>query len=119
MRIAFDCKGTLLGYNQDKVARLFRILQDMGHEMFIWSSMVSYTFEARELHMLNVDSEHLCSKYSREEAEEYNKPVMDIAVDDDAMYNDYLAAQRFVDVAEIPSNVEEFAKQLVESALNA
>jgi hypothetical protein len=29
MKIAFDCKGTLLGPNQDKVVRLFHTLQGL------------------------------------------------------------------------------------------
>lgn len=119
MRIAFDVKGTLIGHNQDKVVSLFHVLQDMGHEMFIWSSVLSYTFEARKLHNLDLDAEHLMSKYSTSEAGERGYPVMDIAVDDDTVYSSYLAAQRFVNVDNIPDNVEEFAKQLVESAIVA
>jgi len=109
MRIAFDCKGTLSGYHEKKVVKLFHALQDAGHELFIWSSVLSFTQDAADKHGLKIQPYHLVSKYSKSEAREQGLPTMDIAIDDDRSFSDYLAANKIVYVDEIPENFEDFA----------
>lgn len=112
MKIAFDCKGTLIGFNEEKVLKLFHILESQGHELFVWSNSIGYAFEAVKTHALNVGASHTMYKYTKGEAELEEIDVMDIAIEDDTSQT-YLAANRFIFVHEIPDNVEEFAKQFL------
>jgi hypothetical protein len=107
MKIAFDCKGTLSGYHEKKVVKLFHALQDAGHELFIWSSVYSYTHDAAAKHGLQIPEYNYVAKYSELEAREQGLPVMDIAIDDD-MFSLYLAAQKMICVDQIPENEADF-----------
>ena len=113
MRIAFDVKNTLEGHeNSGRIMNLLLLLHKQGHEIIIWSSVLSYAYRTtkriKDAYGITLDC---YSKYGTYEAEEQNLPVMDFAVEDDTS-QDYLAAQKFVWVHNIPENVEEFAQSL-------
>ena len=114
MRIAFDVKNTLEDHdNAGRVMNLLLLLHKAGHEVFVWSSVLSYayrtTIRIKEVYGITLNC---YSKYGTYESEEQNLPVMDFAVDDDITSQDYLAAKNFVWVHNIPENVEEFAQSL-------
>ena len=102
MRIAFDVVGTIDGPHQEKILRLFKLFEENGHEMFVWSTEYSYTVEAIEKHKLN--AQPMC-KYTGSEMEESGMPLMDIAIDDDqSQYR--LGTRRFIYVHNIPDNID-------------
>lgn len=103
MRIAFDVMGTLekgprrtaLRY---ALAKLFRA----GHEIFIWSNMLSYAVKVQqELELHGIEATAM-SKYSKHEAENYGG-LMDVAFEDDTSQT-YLAAKKFYFVHQLPDN---------------
>ena len=108
MKIAFDCKGTLMdGQYVRRVLELFRALQNTGHEVYIWSSEFSYTLTAAKRHGITLPDDRFLSKYSLVDAAQQGLPVMDIAIDDDKLYSNYLAAKKFVYVDTIPETIDE------------
>jgi hypothetical protein len=111
MLIAFDVKGTLQGVNQAKVRKLLQVLLSQGHEIVIWSSMISYAMDVAQELSLNVE---ISNKYSAKEAKENNKALVDIAIDDDDT-STWLAAKRLVLVRDIP---EEFGSEYVQELLS-
>lgn len=108
MKIAFDVKGTLIGYHQDKVLKLFYALQSMGCEMFVWSNSINYAFEAVKTHSLKVDAQHVMYKYTTVDVEVEGIEAMDVAIEDDRSQT-YLGAKRIIFVDEIPEEPQEMA----------
>ena len=113
MRIAFDVKGTLEGGNYSgRAMNLLLLLHKAGHEVIIWSSVLSYAYRTtvriNQAYGITLDC---YSKYGEYEREEKNLPIIDFAVEDDTS-QDYLAAKNFVWVHNIPENVEELAQSL-------
>jgi hypothetical protein len=106
MKIAFDCKGTLLGVNSnDKVVRLYRWLERKGHKLIIWSNMYSYALEAAKKHKLKGE----CTlKYGNFETEQEN--FVDVAIDDEKC--DWLATKKLILVKDIPED-ENLFEQLI------
>lgn len=109
MRIAFDVMGTLQGVNSDKVVRLFKALQDRGHDMHVWSSDFGCAMRTNNHLKLNAT---VLGKVSKIDAKEMGDELMDIAIDDDSTQT-WLAAKYIVLVRDIPSDVEAFADKLI------
>lgn len=106
MKIAFDVKGTIDGPNQDKVLRLFRALQQQGHEMVVWSSRYSYATGAVAKHSLSAEALPKTDKWGEVAESDY----MDIAIDDEPQT--WLTAKRLILVRDLPADVEAFAAAL-------
>lgn len=96
MKIAFDVLGTINGYRQSEVLRLFRSLQAKGHEMFVWSSDFGMAVNAVKTHGLNATP---LDKFSHSEAEEKGFK-MDVCIEDDHSQT-WLAARAIVFVDEM------------------
>lgn len=111
MRIAFDVKGTLDGYNETKVRALFKALHDAGHHVVVWSNSYGYAHDmAEQLKALGFNTE-ADSKYSDSDAEDRGNGMFDIAIEDDTSQT-WLAAKKLVFVHELPDDVERFAEEL-------
>lgn len=95
MKVAFDVKGTLDG-GGNRVMRLLEILKQRGHEITIWSSVYSYAAKWSEILELPATE-----KYSLFQAKRDEKPVFDVAVEDDYT-TDYLATRSYAWVDQIP-----------------
>ena len=112
MRIAFDVKGTLDGHMGPRVRILFLMLEDLGHEMFVWSNSFSYAVEAIEKHGLKATP---LDKFSSFDAHNEGKQLMDLCVEDDRM-QDYLGARGILFVDELgdsdDDNMELLTKKL-------
>jgi hypothetical protein len=106
MKIAFDCKGTLMD-GPKKVKDFFRWLQKEGHELTIWSSLYSYANDTG-IAMVADGSVDIGEKYSRFDAEAEDMTIFDFAVDDQVKDSWYLAASNFISVQELPENPNEF-----------
>lgn len=109
MRIAFDVMGTLEGRDEAKVLRLYKALQDRGHDMHIWSSSFSMAMSVNQ--RLSLDAT-VQGKFSKAEAANEGDELMDIAIDDDSSQT-WLGAKYIVLVRDIPNDVEAFADKLV------
>lgn len=98
MRVAFDVKGTIDGYNSELVLKLFKGLQAKGHEVFVWSNLYSYAVDAiKDNHLKNTEP---LQKMSRIDLEERELPQMDLAIEDDRSQT-WLGANKFVFVDEL------------------
>ena len=109
MKIAFDVKGTLHGPHEVRVKRLFNAFKELGCEMYVWSSVGSWAYNA--VTELELEAIPLL-KYSKSDALEQDDIIMDIAIDDDSL-STYLATKKLILVHTIPDDVEGFAKQLI------
>lgn len=111
MRVAFDVKGTLDGYHQAKIRKLFDVFKFRGHTVVVWSSVLSMA--AKWANALDVEC---CTKYSKVEAQEQELPFFDVAVEDD--YSSSYLATRFYawvqDVPEADEELEEFVRKYEE-----
>jgi len=105
MKVAFDCKGTLLG-REPKVVKLFKWFQKCGAEMFIWSNSYGYTQDAQKLHGLTAECMMKRTKWDLETCVNPEEEMMDIAVDDEDQ--EYLAAKNFILVRDIPEDEADF-----------
>lgn len=118
MNIAFDVKGTLDGYKKVEIRYTLKKLYDAGHKIYIWSSLFSYANEmAKSLQMRGIECEAL-EKYAKNEADAWDRPMMDLAFEDDRTQS-WLAAKRIVFVDEVPNGAREFVKELIESLKTA
>ena len=112
MKIAFDVKGTLDGYNEEKVRRLFKWFQDQGHEVHIWSNSFSYAHEMAV--KLNHPLKLVHDKYSFYDAKEMDKTVFDFCVEDDTNQW-YLASKKFIWVHNVPENPDSYNRMMEEA----
>ena len=106
MRIAFDVKGTLMHQDDKgkftpitKVVLLFHALQSLGHELTVWSNMLSFAVQAHDQlgfpNSVYVQTKKMNSDY-------YDlSEAFDIAIEDDHSQT-WLGAKRIVFVDEIP-----------------
>lgn len=99
MKIAFDVQGTLQGYHSDKVMNLFKILQDRGHELYIWS-FGGYGMAVRAATELGIEAKY-CAKQTHNYDEE--STFVDVCVDDDRSSAEILSAGKVIYVNEIPN----------------
>jgi hypothetical protein len=110
MKIAFDVKGTLVGHHQEKVRKLFHYLVCPENKMFVWSNSWEYAYTTVEdLNLLATPE----LKKSARDLEDWNRPLMDIAIEDDKSQT-WLGAKKIIWVDEIPDDVAKFAKKLME-----
>jgi hypothetical protein len=111
MRVAFDVKGTLSGFDSKKVWKLFRALESKGCEIVIWSNMPTFARDLVEKHNLSNDYECKSMKLDVDEENWY-----DLAVEDDRSQT-WLAARKFIFVGDIPETddeIEELSRNLTE-----
>ena len=97
-KIAFDCKGTLLG--NALCRKLLEDLYKRGHDITIWSSLGSYTIDAREMFPEDWDLQTLLKLTYWDWQDQYNSSPdfeFDYAIDDD-MSQTYLAARKLINV---------------------
>lgn len=118
MKIAFDCLGTLDGFNKAKVLALYRALQSRGHDMYVWSS--EYSMAIRLNKELNLNGKPISKFGSRpwESEDGIEDDKMDIAIDDDASQT-WLAAKYILLVRDIHGDIEELADRLIKMRTNA
>lgn len=100
-KVAFDVSGTLMGPEENKVLKLFYWFKSQGCEMFIWSSELSYTYEAQKMHHLEAKC---LSKFTKADAKKNALDPMDICVDDDKLQKLFLASNKAILVEEIPED---------------
>jgi len=118
MNIAFDVKGTLEGHKKVEIRYTLKQLYDAGHKIYIWSNLFSYANDmAESLQMRGIECEAL-EKYAKNEADQWDRPMMDVAFEDDRSQS-WLAAKRIICVDEVPNGAGEFAKELIESLKTA
>ena len=110
MKVAFDVKGTIDGHKQDLVLKLFKGLQNKGHECVVWSNLYSYAVDAIRDHKLT--NTEAMSKMSRFDLRDREMEPMDIAIEDDRSQT-WLGAKRFIFVDELN---EDLVKTLLETA---
>lgn len=121
MRIAFDVMGTLKGPNSGKIRRLFLLLARAGHEMTVWSSDFSYAQElAKEMteRLYLADTlKHIVArtKFSKNEAKDWDESLFDLAIDDDEM-SYWLGAKHIILVKDIPEDVSDLIRSIEEGA---
>lgn len=110
MKVAFDVKGTLVGYHQDKVRKLLKWFQGQGAEITVWSNLYQYAYEAaEELRIDNVET-----KYSSYDAKEQGRTLFDFCIEDDHGQW-YLATKQIIFVDMIPDD-ERFFPALLANA---
>lgn len=112
MKVAFDCKGTLMEKPEtDKVFKLFKYFADKGCEMIIWSSLYSYAhYTAEEVKNISGIEAEIDEKLSKIDARNREQEYIDLAVDDDPRSSDYLAVKNFIWVHDIPEDSSKFDK---------
>lgn len=107
MRIAFDVKGTIESPMKKQVLHMFKLFQDAGHEVVVWSNSYSYAVNAiKDNNLQNTDPE---DKFMKIDVERDESQYFDIAIEDDRR-QDYLAAKKFIFVDEIPNAMEDVDK---------
>lgn len=98
MRIAVDVKGTLEGHKRAQIVRMMLALQDLGHEIVVWSNAYGYAVDAvKKLAETPLEGLEPQDKRAKWETEER----FDIAIEDDRG-QEWLAAKNFIWVDEIP-----------------
>ena len=107
MRIAFDVKGTIEGHSKDKVLRLFKALEAMGHDLLVWSNSYQYAVDAVKNNGLKCPYQSKTTKWDVSDESQY----VDLAIDDDSSQT-WLASKRFIWVHELPDDIETFAKTI-------
>lgn len=105
MRIAFDVKGTLDGVDENRMVRLFRVLEKLGHTMIVWSSDSGFAVDVMKKHGINGE---IYTKYTKGSYEAESYGLMDVAIEDDRSQT-WLAAKQIVFVHDVPDDVEAFA----------
>jgi hypothetical protein len=98
MKIAIDVKGTLEGPKGEIIAEAAAVLKERGHEITVWSSLLSYAYEwvkgAGEFYEISG------KKWRRDvEPEEF----YDVAIEDDENLGEILAANKVIYVHEFNS----------------
>lgn len=111
MRIAFDVKGTLEGPREHLVLGLLIQLQELGHEIIVWSNSFGYAVDcAKNLGLVGVRVESKRNKWNTPAEDFY-----DVAIEDMAEQRDWLAAKRVILVSELPGamrGIHKLAKQI-------
>lgn len=108
MRVAFDVQGTIVGPHSEKVLALFKWFEAKGAEMTVWTfGMLRDASKAVARAGIDRDID-VVSKYSRFDAEAEDKPIFNVAVDDDWAAPRLLAADHVINVTQIPENPEDF-----------
>lgn len=110
MKVAFDVKGTIDGYKQDLVLKLFKGLQAKGHTCVVWSNCYSYAVDAIRDHGLT-NTEPM-DKMSRFDLRDRDMEPMDLAIEDDRSQT-WLGAKRFIFVDDLD---EETIQELLKTA---
>ena len=93
MKIAFDVKGTLDGPKGHIILSLLLYLQKQGHEVVVWSNVLTYAAEFVNKHELKCE---FMSKKMRSDLDER----FDWAIEDDTSQT-WLDAKQFMFVDEI------------------
>lgn len=101
MKIAFDVKGTLDNPHDKRTERmvlaLLETLQNMGHEIIVWSNSFGYAVECVEkLGLKNVRAESKSNKWNVSDESQW----YDVCIEDDTSQT-YLAAKRIIFVKDI------------------
>lgn len=111
MKIAFDVKGTLDGWNEVLVLKLLRAMKAAGHEVVVWSNSAGFARDAVEKYNLNVPYQWKQEKRDLDCAVNPEEHYFDLAVEDDTRQT-YLAAKEFLWVHDInESNIDELIKK--------
>jgi hypothetical protein len=107
MKVAFDVQGTLQGYGSEKIVALFKILQDQGHECYIWS--FGGRMMARDCANDNGLRPQAClSKrekeydYTEDDKRVLLEPEFDFCIDDDEGTAEILDAKKVIYVHQVP-----------------
>lgn len=101
MRIAFDVKGTIEGPKKKFVLALLYRLQDLGHEVIVWSNSYGYAVDAVRDNALKAEA---TSKRGKGDYGFDDSTYVDVAVEDDTGQT-WLAAKSFVWVNDIPEDM--------------
>lgn len=100
MRLAVDVKGTLTGHKRDLIVRMMMFLKDKGWEVVVWSNSYGYAVDAvkglAETPLEGIEPEDKKAKFETDSR-------FDIAIEDDRS-QEYLAAEHFIWVDEIPED---------------
>lgn len=99
MRIAVDVLGTIEGPKRRQVLQIIHALQDLGHEVVIWSSEFSLAVNAVQKYDLECEYRSKHAKFESEPNE-----MFDYAIEDDRRQT-YLAARKFIWVDELPDSL--------------
>ena len=102
MKIAFDVKGTIEGSKKQQVLRMFKLFQDAGHDVIVWSNSYGYAVDAIENNLLKNTNPH--DKKMKMDVDYEEDRYVDIAIEDDRSQT-WLAAKKFVFVDEIPTDM--------------
>lgn len=98
MKVAFDVKGTIEGYNKETVLRLFKGLQAKGHKCVVWSNLYSYAVDAiKDNGLTNTEAMDKMSKF---DLRDRDMDPMDLAIEDDRSQT-WLGAKRIIFVDEL------------------
>ena len=113
MRIAFDVKGTIEGYKKKQVLRMFELFQKAGHEVVVWSNSYGYAVDAvKDNNLTNTTATSKGDKWDTSPENFY-----DLAIEDDHSQGQWLAANKFIFVEDIPEEMT-LVDVLVKEILN-
>ena len=110
-KVAFDVQGTLKGARQYQVVELFKVLEQRGHQLFIWS-YGGYTMAFAAARGLSLKAEPM-DKIDRDYTPGA-KQEMDVCVDDERNAAEVLSADKMIDVSRIPNTVPEILEFIKE-----
>lgn len=106
LNVIFDVRGTLVGRKEETVHRLFKMFEQKGHTVSIWTNGM-FSDVPQEFQKYPIFRKHNMA-FGRELIDNGNDPatsIFDIAVDDDTNQN-YLAAHEFIWVHDIPTDAD-------------
>lgn len=102
LRVAFDVKGTIEGPHKDLVLRLFKGLQEKGHNCYVWSNLYSYALDA--IRDNNLENTVAMAKKSKGDLLGDGNELFDVCIEDDRRQT-YLGAKRIIFVDELNDEV--------------
>lgn len=112
MRVAFDVKGTIEGYNGELILELFRGLQAQGHECVVWSNLYSYAVDAVKNNNLTAEA---MTKLTKGDLLSQGRELFDLCIEDDYRQT-YLGAKQILFVDQVTPDLVE---RLIKDGLSA
>ena len=113
MKIAFDVMGTIKGPKKEQVLKMFKLFQEAGHEVIVWSNSFGYAVDA--INDNNLTNTEPRDKRMKMDVDYEENRYVDIAIEDDRRQT-WLAAKKFIWVDEIPIDmvdVDALVKELL------
>lgn len=115
MKIAVDVKGTLEGPKRKQIVHIIKEALNKGYEVTIWSNGLGRQGAEGLEREYGIKLPYE-DKFSKRDAETWERGLFDLAIEDDTSQS-YLAAKKFLWVHEIPESDEDALKAF-ESLLN-